>query len=75
VERFLISLEADAQWEAVRAALSSAGFTDVTPPAPELPSVAVARLDPRGDVATAVSRVAGTPGVRHVEPDVTREAL
>lgn len=74
--RVLVTLQPDADGEAVAVALTALGAATVQPPQPELPDVLVSTVDeqqhPPADWAAAARRV---PGVAGAEVDQLRWSL
>jgi Fervidolysin N-terminal prodomain len=72
--RILVTLKDEADWPAVAQALEKAGATELTPPRPELPGVAVAVV-PDDQVEKAVERFQAIDKVAVAEPDALRWSM
>ncbi|MFC0198317.1 hypothetical protein ACFFIR_15710, partial [Microbacterium arthrosphaerae] len=65
--RYLVTVDPDADADAVAAGLRAAGAEAVSTPAPELPDVFIATVDE--SVADYADRARGVAGVQVAEPD------
>jgi hypothetical protein len=75
MQRVIVGLDPDADWEQVGDALRAAGAETVDPPRESLPDVIVASYPDETPIEVAVEAAVAICGVAYAEPDTLRFAL